>query len=267
MLEASIAAHPDEQGQQIGPQGRRTRRKVAQNAFLTEDLLRAIIRLVRARSLVMLFVLVAGSGIVRAQWLNYKTPGIPRLPNGAPNLKAPAPRTAEGKPDFSGMWFANVPSRDYCREKDCIQEERMAREQPALAVYDREVGLSTGTCRDGVDVVQARGGGHDRRAPVDAVTHRQACQDGRVGAGLELEHLDGDVQRAGAYRLEPTAEPDVVRAAELEEEYADLGLGFVDASVIALCERLDEPKVATLDRRDFSIVVPRHVPALELLPH
>lgn len=72
---------------------------------------------------------------------------------------------------------------------------------------------------------------------------------------------------AGAYRLEPTAEPDVVRAAELEERYADLGLGFVDASVIALCERLEEPKVATLDRRDFSVVVPRHVPALELLPH
>lgn len=71
----------------------------------------------------------------------------------------------------------------------------------------------------------------------------------------------------GAYRLEPAAEPDVVRAAELEERYADLGLGFVDASVIALCERLGEPKVATLDRRDFSVVVPRHVPALELLPH
>jgi hypothetical protein len=48
--------------------------------------------------------------------------------------------------------------------------------------------------------------------------------------------------------------------------YADLGLGFVDAAVIAACERLGEPKVATLDRRDFSVIVPRHVPALELLP-
>ena len=71
---------------------------------------------------------------------------------------------------------------------------------------------------------------------------------------------------AGAYRLEPVAEADVVRAAELEEHYTDLGLGFVDAAVIAVCERLGEPKVATLDRRDFSVVVPRHVPALELLP-
>lgn len=69
-----------------------------------------------------------------------------------------------------------------------------------------------------------------------------------------------------AYRLESATERDVARAAELEAEYTELGLGFVDASVIALCERLGEPKVATLDRRDFSVVAPRHVPALELLP-
>jgi hypothetical protein len=36
--------------------------------------------------------------------------------------------------------------------------------------------------------------------------------------------------------------------------------------VIALCERLNEPKVATLDRRDFSVVRPRHCEALRLLP-
>ncbi len=56
------------------------------------------------------------------------------MANGEPDLAAPAPRTPEGKPDFSGMWFANVPARDYCKEADCIQEERMAREQINLGI-------------------------------------------------------------------------------------------------------------------------------------
>jgi hypothetical protein len=39
-----------------------------------------------------------------AQWLNYPTPGIPRTPDGKPNLSAPSPRTPDGKPDLSGIW-------------------------------------------------------------------------------------------------------------------------------------------------------------------
>jgi predicted nucleic acid-binding protein len=70
----------------------------------------------------------------------------------------------------------------------------------------------------------------------------------------------------GAYRLEQLTLADLQRSAELESAYADLDLGLVDASVIALCERLDEPKVATLDRRDFAVVRPRHREGLELLP-
>ena len=39
-----------------------------------------------------------------AQWLDFRTPGIPRTADGKPNLTAPAPRTPDGKPDLSGMW-------------------------------------------------------------------------------------------------------------------------------------------------------------------
>ena len=39
-----------------------------------------------------------------AQWLNYPAPGIPRTPDGKPNLTAPVPRTVDGKPDLSGIW-------------------------------------------------------------------------------------------------------------------------------------------------------------------
>jgi hypothetical protein len=41
-----------------------------------------------------------------AQWINYPTPGVPRTPDGKPNLTAPAPRTSDGKPDLSGIWQA-----------------------------------------------------------------------------------------------------------------------------------------------------------------
>jgi hypothetical protein len=44
-----------------------------------------------------------------AQWINYKTPGVPRLPDGKPDLSAPTPRTADGKPDLSGIWSGAGP--------------------------------------------------------------------------------------------------------------------------------------------------------------
>ena len=48
-----------------------------------------------------------------AQWLDFKTPGIPRLPDGKPNLSAPAPRTADGKPDLNGIWSGAGPMYRY----------------------------------------------------------------------------------------------------------------------------------------------------------
>ena len=71
---------------------------------------------------------------------------------------------------------------------------------------------------------------------------------------------------SGVYRLETLSAPDLVRAAGLAVRYRDLGLGLVDASVVALCERLGERRVATLDRRHFGVVRPRHCTRLEIVP-
>lgn len=72
--------------------------------------------------------------------------------------------------------------------------------------------------------------------------------------------------RSGAYRLEDLGPKELKRAAELEQRYSDLDLGFVDAAVIATCERLEEDKVATIDHRHFNAVRPAHCRALRLLP-
>jgi uncharacterized protein len=56
------------------------------------------------------------------------------------------------------------------------------------------------------------------------------------------------------------------RCAELIERYHDLGLGVVDASVIAVAERLGVSTIATLNHRDFAVVRPAHVAAFDLLP-
>lgn len=71
---------------------------------------------------------------------------------------------------------------------------------------------------------------------------------------------------AGAYRAEPPTHKDLERCLALQSGYSDLRLGVVDASVVAMVERLGEPKVATLDHRHFATVRPRHVEALHLLP-
>jgi predicted nucleic acid-binding protein len=59
---------------------------------------------------------------------------------------------------------------------------------------------------------------------------------------------------------------DLLRAAELVEQYGDLPLGGTDASVIALAERLGITTVATLDVRHFRVIRPHHVETMTLLP-
>jgi predicted nucleic acid-binding protein len=92
--------------------------------------------------------------------------------------------------------------------------------------------------------------------------------------GFMIEKLGGTraesafLRALGRRDFEPVdlAPEDYTRMAELAEQYADLPLGTTDSSVVALAERLDISEVATLDRRHFSVVRPRHVRTLSLLP-
>jgi len=84
----------------------------------------------------------------------------------------------------------------------------------------------------------------------------------RLGPGAEVAFLRG----MGTLDVECPAPEDWTRIADLAERYADFPLGAVDASVVALAERLGTDLVITLDRRHFSAVQPRHCLALRLLP-
>ena len=59
---------------------------------------------VRHILIVTVVACVLATGVAYAQWPEVKTPGIPRLPDGKPDLSAPPPRTADGHPDLSGVW-------------------------------------------------------------------------------------------------------------------------------------------------------------------
>ena len=50
------------------------------------------------------FLAGAFSAALLAQWPKYPTAGVPKTPDGKPDLTAPAPRTADGHPDLSGIW-------------------------------------------------------------------------------------------------------------------------------------------------------------------
>jgi hypothetical protein len=84
----------------------------------------------------------------------------------------------------------------------------------------------------------------------------------RIGEGAAIAFVDDVV--AGAFVIEDLEFEDYPRTRELMYRYN--GVGFVDAAILAVTERLDEPKLATLDRRHFSMMRPRHVEALELFP-
>ena len=97
--------------------------------------------------------------------------------------------------------------------------------------------------------------------PTPVVVETSWLVESRLGPAAEVAFLRA-VESGELTRADLTGE-DWARVADLVEQYADLGLGLVDASVVAVAERLGVSALATLNHR---VVRPRHCAALELIP-
>ena len=85
-----------------------------------------------------------------------------------------------------------------------------------------------------------------------------------LSAQAETAFIESIVNRA--LRLEQIDEEDMSRSVEVMNSYADLSIGFVDSSIVAVAERLNISAIMTTDRRHFSVIRPKHCPAFTLLP-
>ncbi len=102
------------------------------------------------------------------------------------------------------------------------------------------------------------------RLPVTVLPEITYLLERRIGAQAEEAFVRAVVD--GEFDIESLETDDLARAADLVGVYRDAPLGFVDASVVAMAERLEVTTVLTTDRRHFALVRPSHVAALRLVP-
>jgi predicted nucleic acid-binding protein len=100
--------------------------------------------------------------------------------------------------------------------------------------------------------------------PVSVLPEADYLIASRVGADGAASVLEGIAR--GEIKLEQVTNADLIRSIELMRQYADSSIGFVDASIVAVAERLGIRKLLTLDHRHFGMIRPRHCPGLEILP-
>jgi hypothetical protein len=158
---------------------------------------------VRTGSLVAIISMIAAASAL-GQWLNYPTPGIPRTPDGKPNLTAPAPRTGDGKPDLSGLWrldesamtgnpMAAIKAQPWAKDLANRHRDEFAKDSPALLCLPLgpQVNVSVRKLVQTPSVIVLL---------YDALIYRQVFVDGRpleqdpnpTFMGYSVGHWEGD---------------------------------------------------------------------------
>jgi hypothetical protein len=214
---------------------------------------------------VLTIMLATPALVLQAQWLNYPTPGTPRLHNGQPDLAASAPRTSDGKPDFSGVWNRISPKYriniavDLKPEevqpwaRDLVRERTENLGKDAMTALCLPLGPAYTTDADGT------GGGMMKIIQTPALivilnpdlTYRQIYMDGRPlesspnpsWMGYSVGHWDGDtlVVESFGYNdrtwLDTTGHPHT-EALRMTERYRRRDLGHIDVEAT-----LEDPAV------------------------
>lgn len=75
-----------------------------------------------------------------------------------------------------------------------------------------------------------------------------------------------DTVATGDFQVESVSRDDLSRVSEVLDQYADAHVDFVDATLVALAERLKVSRILTLDRRHFELFRPQHCATFEILP-
>jgi hypothetical protein len=162
----------------------------------------------RQLATLVLLVSATATALLSAQWLELKTPGVPRTADGNPDLAAPAPRTADGRPELTGLWRSRGTTGDL-RDESKIQAWALAAKAEHERTYYRD-GPHMRCLPQGPSYTTGSGGGGSLRRIVQSpvviailnpdLSYRQIFMDGRtleadplpIWQGYSVGRWDGD---------------------------------------------------------------------------
>ena len=229
----------------------------------------------KKQAAVIAFAAVSAS----AQWLDYPTPGIPRTPDGKPNLTAPTPRTSDGKPDLSGIWSgpgAGGYDRNIARDLKPSDIQPWAEEAIPAAGAQRREGRPRANCLpdpfvyyhavDLARIVQTPGLIVVMYQGTTNSVHRTIFTDGRklpvdpnpTWMGYSVGHWEGEtlvVDTAGFNDrgwLDIEGHPHT-EALHITERFLRRDFGHMDLEIT-----IDDPKTFT---KPFSLKMPKRLAA------
>lgn len=230
-----------------------------------------------AQALACGLVWIAFASLAPAQWLDYKTPGIPRLANGKPNLSAPVPQAADGHPDLSGVWGgpgAGSYDRNIARDLKPADIQPWAEKIYQQRVLDEGKGAPRANCLpdpfvyyhavDVARIVQTPGLLVMLYQGTTNSVHRTIFTDGRplpvdpnpAWMGYSTGHWEGDtlvVETAGFNDrswLDIEGHPHT-EALKITERFRRRDFGHMDLAIT-----IDDPKTFN---RAFSLQMPQHL--------